>query len=273
MKVINLSGEKVAEGKRAVINRTLSNLAPSASRAVLQSQEAVIQTFKKILDNRFYMLQEMRFPGIDGPGPLLLLGPAGIWLLEASPASGIFRAVQDQWEEMDSKARIFRPARLNLIARTLAAGAAAQAMFDEIDPLLPRVEAVILFTHPGAHLEQQQPAIRLIQADAIARFAAGLLQIRPRLEPELVQRLAERLNQPEQPPVVPDVELLPEEPKPADPAQAARLPSIPEEEPEVIKRIARKASFNRYQWSVLALLLFLNLLVLIVAIVIILIIT
>jgi len=68
--------------------------------------------------------------------------------------------------------------------------------------------------------------------------------------------------------------MLDELPRPTPPpSPVVRLPNIPEEEPEVIRRIARKASFSRYQWSVLALLFFLNLLVLIAALIIVLIIT
>jgi hypothetical protein len=273
MKVVNLSAEKGTEGKRALINRTLSNLAPSATREVKKSQEAVIQTFKQILDNRFQLLQGLQISGLEEPAPLLLLGPAGIWLMETNPSSGIFRAAQEQWGEMDPKGRAFRPARINVITRILAATGAVQAKFDQMSEDLPGVEPVILFTHPGAHLELQQPAVRLIQADAIARFAAGLLQIRPLIEPESVQRLVERLSQPERAPIQ-EIELLDEAPKAApSAAPSVRLPTIPENEPELIRRISRKASFSRYQWSVLALLFFLNLLVLIAALIIVLIIT
>jgi len=51
------------------------------------------------------------------------------------------------------------------------------------------------------------------------------------------------------------------------------MPNIPENEPELISRISRKAAFSRYQWTVLALLLILNFLVLIAAIIVVLIIT
>jgi hypothetical protein len=278
MKVIEVGKRKSGEGRLSGLNRSLGRMIPSAAREAQSAQEAVVNLFSKILDNRFFMLQGVRFQDFDGLPPLVLIGPPGIWVIEASPVSGMFRSAEDSWEEMDPKARIFRPARPNLPVRTrTAAGGLQNFLAEAVSAKLPPVEPLVLFTHPGAHLELQQPSVRLIQADAISRFAAGLLRSRIVLEKETIQRLADLLGQApgdlamEEPE---GFELLPEAENPRPkPAQPIKIPEIPEEETGLVKRASRYTGFSRFQWTVLGLMFALVILLLMAVILIFLVIT
>lgn len=276
MKIIEIGQPKAAEGRFSNVNRSLGNLIPSQAKTAQTAQETVITLFKKILDNRFFLLQGVHFQAFEGLTPLVLIGPPGIWVIEASPVSGIFRASGGSWEEMDAKARIFRPAKPNLPARTVAAAKSLETFLAAARESPAPVEAVVVFTHPGAHLELQQPITRLIQADAMGRFAAGLLKSPIVLEKEVIQALADRLSQ------SPGNLALEEPDELAEfgdldtsqgSAQLPHLPNIPEEEPELVKRVSRFARFNRFQWMVLGLLLVLNIFVLIAVILVVLLIT
>jgi hypothetical protein len=44
------------------------------------------------------------------------------------------------------------------------------------DILLPGVEAVLFFSHPGLHIEPIHPATRIVQRDGIESFVTGYLQ-------------------------------------------------------------------------------------------------
>lgn len=260
MKLIDVSKKRAQDSRLKDVNRSLGRLIPSQAREAQNAQDTVSGLFAKILDNRFQLLQGVHMPALEGLNALILLGPPGVWLIEAYPSSGIFRAGSDTWEEMDPKAHIFRPLRPNLPARLVAAAKLLQQVLSAHAPALPAVEPVALFTHPGAHLELQNPPVRMLQADAIGRFAVNLLQNRVILDRETIQRMVEVLSAP--PSDLAAVQPMDEDGSPAvsassDASPISRLPNIPEKEPEIVRRVSRFASFTRFQWLVLGLLVLL----------------
>jgi hypothetical protein len=271
MKFIEVGKQTTSEGRmEGGSRRSLGNILPTQGKPAQKAQETVINLFQKILDNRFIMLQSVRFQDWEGLTPLVLVGPPGMWVIEASPVSGIFRASGEKWEEMDEKGRTFRPAKPNLPVRTASAVQSLELFLTTAGIEPPPIEPVLIFTHPGAHLELQQPVTRLIQADAIGRFAAGLLKSPIVLEKTAVQALAERLSVTPADMAMEDVadDFVPvetESPHLAIP-QMPHIPAQLEEEPTVVKRVSRFTNFTRFQWIFLAGLVVFNILVLILVI-------
>lgn len=276
MKIIDLANPEDKERKAARLSRALGDLIPTSSRAARKSQEAVLRIFKNILDNRFVMLLGLKFPSAQAYSPLILVGPPGVWVILASPARGVFRAAEDQWEEMDVRAHSFKPARANLPLQAVAISKTVEALLADLETDAFPIEPAVLFTDPGAHIEPQRPIARLIQADAIGRFAASLLQTRLTLSREAIESILERLSQPlselhlaklAQAPAFDealDEVKAPVERRPATPPQA---------EPKIIQRLSRFAAFSRRQWLILGALLIGNILLFAAIILIILIIT
>lgn len=258
MKIVDVSRKKPEDSRLNEVNRSLGKLIPSQAREARNAQETVINLFGKILDNRFHLVTGVRLPVLEGLNAMILIGPPGVWLLEANPSSGVFRAKPDAWEELDPKSRVYRAVKPSLPARMLAAAKTLRQVLSAHVPDLPAVEPLALFTNPGAHLELQSPPVRMIQADAIGRFAVSLLQSRVVLDREAVQRLVEVFS-------APSANLAAIEPigedeareVPAGVVQPPRLPVIPESEPDIVRRVSRFASFTLFQWLVLALLVLL----------------
>jgi hypothetical protein len=239
---------------------------------------------KKVLDNRFVLLQNAAIPGVEPPLPLILIGPPGVFLIEASPIKGVFRAVDDQWEEMDNQTQKFRPARVNLPARTASIAQRLLALLNSQGLAVPAVEPVILFTQPGAHIDAARAPARLVRSDAIVRFAANLLQNKPVLGPENIQEIVQRLQEPDPKlafiPGIPEQEIFEQEesaPKAASPKKdvltAQLSAALDTSEPEIIRRLSKRVAFTRRQWLILGALLVINVLILIAVILVVLIIT
>jgi hypothetical protein len=284
MKVIDFQASQNSEEKSGALGRLKHSLDSLQPKPEAKAQETAIQTLKKVLDNRFYLLRGLTLPEMETPAPLLLVGPPGIWLIEASPIKGVFRAIDDQWEEMDSQTQKFRLARVNLPARTAAIAQAATVALNSHGILIQSIEPVIFFTQPGAHIEAMRPPCRLVQSDAMVRFAAGLLQSRVVFSPENIQAMIETLQAPVSEAIAAQGEPDLGVPDQAESATEALQPkkeilssqisaALNTSEPEIIKRLSRQATFSRRQWLILGALLVVNILVFIAIIFVVLIIT
>jgi hypothetical protein len=143
---------------------------------------------------------------------------------------------------------------------------------------------VVYFTQPGAHVEALRPPSRLVQSDGLVRFATSLLQSQVVLEPEEVQKIVDSLKEPAPEPVtsLDDLDLGPLSQTEGS-AQAAQQKNevisaqlsaaLNTSEPEIVKRLSRRATFTRRQWLILATLLMVNILVFIAIIIVVQIIT
>ena len=281
MKVVDYQSSADGGKKSGALGRLVSGL---GSKTGPRAQETIIQTLKKVLDNRFILLRGLILPGLEPPAPLILVGPPGIWLIEASPIKGVYRAVDDQWEEMDSQTQKFRPARVNLPARTAAIAQGVTTFVTSHGLAIQAIEPVIIFTQPGAHVEAVRSPARLVQSDATVPFAAGLLQSKIVLAHEDIQAVIESLQGPESAPIPAQMEMAQDDFAQTEgstqttPSRKEMLPSqlsaaLNTNEPEIITRLSRRAAFTPRQWLILAGLLVVNILVFIAIIVVVLIIT
>lgn len=281
MKVIDYQTTEIDAKKPNALGRAFSNLSFLQARTIPRAQEATIQTLKKLLDNRFLLLRGLVLPEGEPPTPLVLAGPPGIWLIEISTSKGVFRAVDDQWEEMDSQTQKFRPARTNLPARAASSALVVSGMLADGGLAVEAIEPVIFFTHPGAHIKAVRPLARLVQSDAIPRFCTSLLQSRGVYDPDQIKAVIEILTAPRVASAAePDLDVL-GQPDGASQAHSQRKEILSSQlsaalntnEPAIIKRLSPRMAFSQRQWMILAALLVVNILVLITIIVVVLVIT
>lgn len=149
-----------------------------------RTQEVIIPQLKKILDNSFVLLVNYPLPELKVEIPMILVGPSGVWVMCPSEARGIYRAKGEEWLEMNDRKRKFEPARENLVARakTLARGVEKYLAQHEITP--PEVEAVLLFSNPGIHVDTARPVVRIVLRDALPKFAASIQKAPQVIAPE-----------------------------------------------------------------------------------------
>ncbi|MBI5943706.1 MAG: NERD domain-containing protein [Chloroflexi bacterium] len=170
----------------------------------LEAQKVVIAQLERALEKGFVLIRNFTLPIIEVVIPIILVGPGGIYVIHVTPLKGQFEAKGDQWNNINYG--LSQPANINLIEIVLKRARAVQKYLATQNINLPSpVEAVLIASDPGAHIESLRPVARVVMSDAIKQFAGTLIQARPIWRSESVYDLADRIIEPRQP----------EKPKPA----------------------------------------------------------
>lgn len=176
--------------------------------------ETVIRRFNRLLDNRYTMLRNVALPGETLRLPLVLVGPPGVVVINPRDDAGVFRAREDAWVVMNRRTQQYEEGRENLLEQTDVYGQMMAAYLSQNGAPVTEVQPVLVFTHPGAHVESSRPIVRILLIDALDRYITVLAQGQSVLSADAVQALVEALSAPpvetilEEPPVI-------EQPKPA----------------------------------------------------------
>lgn len=161
----------------------------------VEAQPIVIAILEKGLARGYTLLRNVTLPGLEIEIPLILVGPTGIYVLYVTPLRGTYRARGEEWGLLEGEN--FRPARINLLRRTARLGRAVQVYLQKQGfGDLPPVEAVLLGADPGLIVESVRPIVRVVQRDALERFAASISQARVVLGVDRIQQIVNRILNP-----------------------------------------------------------------------------
>lgn len=163
----------------------------------IQAMQQVVTRLKRVLGNTFVLIRGLTLPGLELEIPGVLIGPPGMYVLYASPIHGVLRINETRFSRMDTTTRQFRDVRPNLVRRTHLMARVVEHYFQQRGIQIPVLEAVLVFTDPGVHVDTARPAVRVVQIDVLERFAARLAQGRRRLSPEDINYLTQMLLHPE----------------------------------------------------------------------------
>lgn len=221
----------------------------------MKSQEVVIEILGRLLDNRFTMLRNVPLPEGEVTIPLILLGPQGVVVINNSPLRGIYRAVSDSWEVMDSRLRNFKATRPNLITGTLKMTSAFNNFLEQEGYTL-ETDGILVFTDPGIHVNATHSDVRIILMDAVERFGTRLLLNRSVMDADDVRSITHSL----------EVALRPKE----EPALETK--TVPHHQVaqnvdagflQAIAPLQKRANFSRRQWVLLGAFVVMDILVLV----------
>jgi hypothetical protein len=225
MKVIDHTPYFSADGKISALNQVKATMKLGTTWVQeTQAQTGVMAALERGLDKKFTLLRNVTLPGLEISIPFILVGPTGIYALYVTGLHGMYRARGDIWGTLSGNT--FTPSSTNLMTRTARMARAVQVYLQRQGyEGAGVVEAALLCSDPGLHVESIRPIVRVVQSDALERFANSIAQARVALSPEAVAEVTDRI-------------LNPKPPKP--PEQAANLPvgvpvaaPGPEEEPYV----------------------------------------
>jgi hypothetical protein len=164
-----------------------------ASDEELKAQETFAQQLGKTLDNRFTLLRNIRLDSAQAPIPMILVGPPGILVINANADEGIYRAKGESWLVMDNRLEQYKTASRNLVAETLAFSETVDKFFLQAEMQLPEPLPILFMSHPGVHIDANQPAVRIVRMDGVDRLATGILQGDPTLDAVQLQDIVDRL--------------------------------------------------------------------------------
>ncbi|KAF0106864.1 MAG: hypothetical protein FD146_2222 [Anaerolineaceae bacterium] len=219
MKVIDHTPYFGADGKISVLNQAKATMKLGAAWVQeTQAQVGVMAALERGLDRKFTLLRNVTLPGLDISIPLILVGPTGVYAMYVTAARGMYRAKGDVWGMLAGNT--FKPSSANLLTRTARMARAVQVYLQRQGyEGAGVVDAALLCANPGLHVDSVRPIVRVVQSDALERFAVLIAQARAALSPEAVAEVVNRILTP----------------KPAKAAEQAAAPAAPapEEEPYV----------------------------------------
>lgn len=195
MKVIDFSATKGDAGQSKSLDNLLGSIKIGRGwSAEADAQQTVVAAFEQFVNNKYFMLRNLPLPDLEMLVPLVLVGPAGIWVLYPSQLRGVFRANGSNWEKIDDRKQTYMPADENLLTRTdlLAKSVGDFLASNGVTPL--QVEPILVFTNPGIHIEAARPLVRIVQVDALNRLISGIARSRMIYDPEQVQTIVDLLT-------------------------------------------------------------------------------
>ncbi|MCX7756692.1 MAG: NERD domain-containing protein [Anaerolineales bacterium] len=142
----------------------------------VKAQDAVAAILGRQLGGQFVLLQNIILPGTEIDLPLVLLGPPGVYLINALHEQGVYLVRDDEWGTLTGET--FVPARINQVKRAMTMAKVLQVYLDRMGYKGFLVEPVVMSPDPKLHIDSTRPAARVVMSDAIDRFALNLLQSR-----------------------------------------------------------------------------------------------
>lgn len=196
MKVIDKTPFQNEKGQFGLVQRVQAMMEYGPSwPAELEAQKTIIKQLDRVLEKGYTLIRNLNLENSKIIEPLILIGPAGVFVIYVTPLSGFFEAKGDQWNVVRNDRR--SPAPINLLSRTARLARALQVYLNRQGMYLPgMVEPVLMASNPAVHIDSLRPIVRVVMSDAIKQFGASLLQARAVLKPELVYDLVDHIINP-----------------------------------------------------------------------------
>jgi hypothetical protein len=139
----------------------------------LEAQKAIVTFLDRQLEKGYTLIRNMTLGASGITVPMILLGPAGIYVIHVTYLRGRYEARGNTWNEESGNG--FKPAPVNLIQQTSRMAAAVKAFIERQGVKLPvPVEPVLIAANPGLHIESVKPSIKVLMIDGIKSFVTGL---------------------------------------------------------------------------------------------------
>lgn len=188
MKHIDKTPYRSESGEINIVNRVQGMLKYGMSwYERVKAQDAVVEALGKQLGGQFVLLQNVVLPNTDIDLPLVLLGPSGIFFINALHERGVYMARDDEWGTLTGDT--FVAARINQVKRAMTMGRVLQVYLERLGYKGFQVENIVMSADPGLHIDSTRPAVRIVMSDAIDRFALSLVQARAVFDLNMIAEL------------------------------------------------------------------------------------
>jgi hypothetical protein len=193
MKLIELAQKPVQKNSLQKAIYQISKLLPFGKTGQ-HAEDAIIARFMRGLDSRFIMLHHLPIEGTEDTFPPVLIGPAGLMLLNLNPTQGFFRAKEESWWEMSKSTHRFNPGRPNLLKQSQEFAQKLAMMLERHEKTHPEVVPILIFANPGVHIESSNPVIRIVLMDGVENLIGSLLKSEDVLSPNEISYLSDALE-------------------------------------------------------------------------------
>ena len=196
MKVIDKTPHQDEKGDFTMVERIKGMLEFGLSwPSEIEAQKPVVTQLDRVLEKGYTLLRNLELEHSKIIVPLILVGPAGVFVIHVMPEKGFFEADGDQWNIVQGERRT--PAASNPMSRIARLARALQVYLNRQGVVLPgMIEPVLIAASAAVQIEVNRPLVRVVLSDGIKQFGASLLQTRPLLNSEAVYDVVDHLVNP-----------------------------------------------------------------------------
>lgn len=197
MKVIERSDLREEDGTITLVNRIKGTLNFGFDwYEDMQAQLEICSRISKTLKHEHTMIRNAIIHGTKLIIPMILISPQGVRVIVPNHIRGSYRAKGDEWQKFDSRGRKFKRARPNPMDDVHLKADVLLRSIQDRGYGLPSIEPVIIFTQVNAHVDQVNPSVRIVQADAIEHFAVNLLKVEPIMDQDDIRAISDAIINP-----------------------------------------------------------------------------
>lgn len=234
------------------------------------AEDAVVARFMRGLDNRFTLIHNLQLEGKGEIFPAILVGPAGLFVLNISQVKGFFRAKEESWWEMNKTNQRFKPARPNLIKQSKEYAQKLAQILDAHEKSHPAITPILIFANPGVHVETSNPAIRIVLMDGVDSLIDSMFNSQDVLQATEITYLADAMEIMADPdkaiPMGEGEDFFGRDLRGPEKKAPLTLPDLPIPDKLPLQPMYERFGFSKKEWMILAGLLVLTIVVLLGAI-------
>jgi hypothetical protein len=196
MKIIDRSPYLTRPDRMSIFDRVLGSMKHGLNwPAEVEAQQTCVNYLGKALGDDYTLLLNVSLGDLEIPISMVLVGPAGLFVLLVTTLIGSFRAKEENWLSLENP-RSPKPAQPNLLLRACLMSQAVDVYLATKAVPAPRAQPVLLCANPHMFVECARPMARVISGDTIELFAASLMKDTPVTNPQVTGEIVEAMAPP-----------------------------------------------------------------------------
>ncbi len=155
-----------------------------------EGENRVAEVMNATLNGEWMLFRDCILPGRGGDLDLVLVGPAGIWVLEIKALSGMFRNVGDIWQTI--KGKDWKNLSGNP-SKQAGKNAARLSGFLKADGIKTWVNSAVVWANPESPLEVENPSVAVWKLDRLEDELGNIQEGKKLPEPDR-KKICEKLS-------------------------------------------------------------------------------
>ena len=195
MEIIDRTPYLSYNGKISLLNKLMAILKFGYSwYSDNQSQKVVLDILEHGLKNGYTLLRNCYLSEINVTIPLILIGPAGIFVIRTINIKGNYRAKGESFLDFESKKP--KNSGSNPIILTSMMALAVERYLNKEGFDIVKVEGILIAIDPGLFIHSLQPIVRVVMRDAIEHFVDSINDSRFVIEEGISKKILSILTEP-----------------------------------------------------------------------------
>lgn len=156
-------------------------------------EEAVIRVLQN-LDSSYKIINDIVLPGDKQNIDHVVVGPAGVFVIETKNYNGNIRCYEDEWsrKKVGRRGTVYDAGMGNPSKQAKRNAVVLKNWFASENLDVGYISAVVVFTNDDCELKLIKPTVKVVQIDDLLGVFKGDMSIR--MNPEKVNSIAEKLS-------------------------------------------------------------------------------